>query len=136
MGCMVSYDVLWKLSRMSEYAHVRQGSPKVNLWLTLGCPLGEAGVKRNLYDGHERRKDRYPENIIHDWVNIAAKDDFVAHDASMKDDYRAMTRWGFVNSIKDKRIYNCYAANAYSNPHKFYGYLSHGVVGDCVAQWM
>ena len=136
MGCMVSYDVLWKLSRMSEYANVRQGNPKVRLWLTLGCPLGEAGVKRNLYDGHERDRDRYPENIIHDWVNIAAKDDFVAHDATMKNDYRSMKRWGFVNSITDKRIYNCYASRRHSNPHKLYGYLAHGVVGDCVARWM
>lgn len=136
MGCMVSYDVLWKLSRMSEYAHVRQGNPKVKLWLTLGCPLGEAGVKRNLYDGHERDRDRYPHDIIHDWVNIAAKDDFVAHDSTMKNDYRSMKRWGFVNSISDKHIYNCYAAHETSNPHKLYGYLAHGVVGDCVSRWM
>lgn len=136
MGCMVSYDVLWKFSRMSEYRDVRANNPKVNLWLTLGCPLGEAGVKRNLYDGHERDKDRYPENIIHDWVNIAAKDDFVAHDATMKGDYRLMKRWEFLNSIEDKRIYNCYASNGRSNPHKFYGYLAHEMVGGYVAKWI
>jgi hypothetical protein len=136
MGCMVSYDVLWKFSRMSEYADVRAGQPKVNLWLTLGCPLGEAGVKSNLYDGHERNQDKYPENIIKDWVNIAARDDFIAHDSTMKDDYRNMTKWGFVDSISDKRIYNCYAASGTSNPHKFYGYLAHGKVGKTIADWM
>jgi post-segregation antitoxin (ccd killing protein) len=88
MGCMVSYDVLWKFSRMSEYADVQAGRPKVNLWLTLGCPLGEAGVKNNLYDGNERNRDKYPQNIIKDWVNIAARDDFIAHDSTMKGDYR------------------------------------------------
>lgn len=136
MGCMVSYDVLWKFSRMSEYSNVREQGNRVNLWLTLGCPLGEAGVKSNLYDGHERQKDRYPINIIRDWVNIAAKDDFVAHDTSMKDDYRAMRRWGFLDSITDKKIYNCYAAKGSSNPHKLYGYLAHGKVGEAVANWI
>lgn len=136
MGCMVSYDVLWKFSRMSEYADVRAGEPKVNLWLTLGCPLGEAGVKNNLYDGNERNRDKYPENIIKDWVNIAARDDFIAHDSTMKGDYRKMVRWGFVDSITDKRMYNCYAADGKSNPHKFYGYLAHGTVGKTIADWM
>jgi hypothetical protein len=42
MGCIVSYDVLWKFSHMSEYAAVRDR--KVSLWLTLGSPLGEPVV--------------------------------------------------------------------------------------------
>ena len=136
MGCMVSYDVLWKFSRMSEYADVRENNPRVNLWLTLGCPLGEAGVKNNLYDGNERNQDKYPENIIKDWVNVSARDDFIAHDSTMKDDYRNMKKWGFLESVTDKKIYNCYAANDTSNPHKFYGYLAHGNVGKTIADWM
>lgn len=136
MGCMVSYDVLWKFSRMSEYEDVQKNNPKVNLWITLGCPLGEAGVKRNLYDGDERHKDRHPINIIKNWANIAAKDDFVAHDVSMKDDYKRMLNWKFIESISDKTIYNCYTSNQSSNPHKLYGYLGHGMVGQTVANWM
>ena len=136
MGCMVSYDVLWKFSRMSEYRDVQEGNPKVNLWLTLGCPLGEAGVKQNLYDGGERDHDMYPINIVRDWVNIAARDDFVAHDATMKDDYRSMLKWDFLETIKDKKVYNCYAEGGVSYPHRFYGYLAHSVVGETVANWM
>lgn len=136
MGCMVSYDVLWKFSRMSEYAEVQTSGNRVNLWMTLGCPLGEAGVKRNLYDGDERDLDKHPENIIRDWVNVAAKDDFVAHDSTMKNDYRAMLSNGYLDTITDKKIYNCFAYKERSNPHKFYGYLAHDYVGKRITDWI
>ncbi len=136
MGCMVAYDVLWKFSRMSEYSKVQASKNKVNLWMTLGCPLGEAGVKRNLYDGDERNADKHPRDIINDWVNVAAKDDFVAHDSSMKDDYRTMLSSKQIGSITDKKIYNCFAYNGKSNPHKSYGYLAHNYVGTRIADWI
>ena len=136
MGCMVSYDVLWKYSRMSEYEDVQATNNKITKWLTLGCPLGEAGVKRNLYDGDERGPDRHPANIVKDWVNIAARDDFVAHDRSMKNDFRNMKKLGYVESITDQEIYNCYYYDGVSNPHKLYGYLVHGKVGQQIADWI
>jgi len=61
MGCIVSYDVLWKFSRMSEYREVRDH--KVSLWLTLGSPLGDAWVQDNLYDSDEPEDGKYPNNI-------------------------------------------------------------------------
>jgi len=136
MGCIVTYDVLWKLSRMSEHIAVPNSGNKVNLWLTLGSPLGEAGVKRNLYDGDERGEDLHPRNIIRDWVNVAAYDDFVSHDATMKDDYKSMKQQKFLKSITDKKIYNCFAFDGTSNPHKLYGYLAHDYVGGKVADWI
>ncbi len=136
MGCMVAYDVMWKFSQMSEYSDVQASGNKVNLWMTLGCPLGEAGVKRNLYDGDERKSDKHPRKIIKDWVNVAAKDDFVAHDSSMKDDYRGMLTNGYIDSITDKKIYNCFAYKGKSNPHKSYGYLAHTYVGMRIAEWI
>ncbi|MEL7403320.1 MAG: hypothetical protein AAGJ89_07750, partial [Pseudomonadota bacterium] len=93
MGCMVSYDVLWKFSRMSEYRDVRENGNRVARWVTLGCPLGEAGVKANLYDSNEREQqdgtDKHPKGIIDQWENFAAFDDFISHDPTMKDDFRA-----------------------------------------------
>ncbi|MEM9710220.1 MAG: hypothetical protein AAF871_15700 [Pseudomonadota bacterium] len=140
MGCMVAYDVLWKFSRMSEYRDVRDNGNRVARWITLGCPLGEAGVKANLYDANERNyrggTDKHPKGIIRRWVNFAAQDDFISHDASMKDDYRAMTRYKFIDSISDYRLYNCFAQEGRSNPHKFFGYLVHPGVANVVAEWM
>jgi len=136
MGCIVAYDVLWKFSRMSEYADVRKNRPKVNLWMTLGCPLGEVGVKKNLFDSQESGEDKYPLNIINDWLNIAARDDFIAHDSTMKNDFRKMKKNGWIKSITDKKIYNCYAKAGVSNPHKLYGYLVNDVTGQAIADWI
>ncbi len=140
MGCMVAYDVLWKYSRMSEYSDLRAGGAKVNRWVTMGCPLGEAGVKANLYDANEYNyrggTDKHPKNIVGDWLNVAAVDDFIAHDATMKNDYSAMLKHDYVNSITDRRIYNCFTINGTSNPHKLYGYLANPACAATIADWI
>ncbi len=140
MGCMVAYDVLWKYSRMSEYSDLRAGGAKVNRWVTLGCPLGEAGVKANLYDANEYDfkggTDRHPMNIVGDWLNVAAVDDFISHDATMKNDYSAMLKHGYVDSITDLRIYNCFTFKGTSNPHKLYGYLANPTCAATIADWI
>lgn len=140
MGTMVAYDVLWKFSRMSEYKDVQKAENPVSLFLTLGSPLGEAGVKANLYDAHERNYPggtyKYPKNIISRWHNVAAYDDFISHDPSLKDDFRAMLKHKFLEEIKDHRIHNCWAFEGKANPHKFYGYLANPGTAGLIAEWM
>ena len=140
MGCMVAYGVLWKFSRMSEYSDLRVGGAKVNRWVTLGYPLGEAGVKANLYDANEfgfaGGTDKHPKDIVGDWLNVAAVDDFISHDATMKNDYSAMVKHGYVNSITDRRIYNCFTFEGTSNPHKLYGYLANPACAATIADWI
>lgn len=140
MGCMVAYDVMWKFSRMSEYRGIQDKGTKVKRWITLGCPLGEAGVKANLYDANERHfpggTDKHPKDIIDQWHNVAAVDDFISHDSTMKGDYRLMKKFGYVGDIKDRRIYNCYAESGTSNPHKFYGYLMNAACTNLITDWI
>lgn len=135
MGCIVSYDVLWKFSRMSEYKTVRE--KKLKRWITIGNPLGEPGVKDNLYDANERKDGKYPTNID-TWINVAAKDDFVAHDEDIKDDFEAMIDRGLIkkNRVIDREIYNFWAGDDGSNPHKLYGYLDHPDVAEQIVEWM
>ncbi|MGI9395731.1 MAG: hypothetical protein ACR2OY_13870 [Boseongicola sp.] len=140
MGCMVAYDVLWKFSRMSEYRELRDTGSKINRWVTLGCPLGEAGVKANLCDAKEydfqNGTDKHPKDIVGDWLNVAAVDDFISHDATMKNDYSAMLKHGYVNSITDISIYNCFTFKGTSNPHKLYGYLANPKCAATIADWI
>lgn len=140
MGAMVSYDVLWKFSRMSEYKDVQNAANPVSLWLTLGSPLGEAGVKANLYDANERthrdETDKYPKDIIEMWQNVAAYDDFISHDPTMRDDFRAMMKFRLLKNIKDHRIHNCWAFEGEANPHKFYGYLVNPKTAGLIADWI
>ena len=136
MGCIVSYDVLWKYSRMSEYSDLQAQGSKVGLWLTLGCPLGEPGVQDNLYDASERGGDKYPKHIIKNWVNMAAADDFVSHDGTMANDFKDMRHWGFVDGITDHEIYNFWSSNDKLNPHNFYGYLDNPHVAGQISGWV
>lgn len=136
MGCVVAYDVLWKFSQMSEYENLQRKDPNVSRWLTLGCPLGEAGVRANLYDAREHAGGRFPKAIVKDWVNIAAYDDFIAHDPTMADDFSEMLEYGYVDSITDLRMYNCWVHYNTSNPHKLYGYLANQVVAREIAKWV
>lgn len=136
MGCVVAYDVLWKFSQMSEYENLQRKTPNVSKWLSLGCPLGEAGVRANLYDAREHAGGRFPKAIVKDWVNISAYDDFIAHDPTMADDFAEMLQYGYVDSITDMRMYNCWVHYNTSNPHKLYGYLANQVVATEIANWI
>ena len=132
---MVSYDVLWKFSQMSEYRDVQDSKRRISKWITLGNPLGEPGVRKNLYDADEPDDGRYPKNIIKGWVNLSAQDDFICHDSTVKDDFKEMKKWGYVESISDRKIYNFWLGRKTSNPHKFYGYLDNPYVAREVADW-
>jgi len=136
MGCIVSYDVLWKYSRMSEYRDLQTLGSKVSLWLTLGCPLGEPGVRDNLYDASERGGDRYPRHMVKSWVNMAAADDFVSHDGTMANDFKDMLNFGYVDNITDHEVYNFWAAKDELNPHNFYGYLDNPMVASQISGWV
>lgn len=132
MGCVASYDVLWKLSHMSEYRAYHDR--KVSLWLTLGSPLGEPAVRECLYDSNEPPDGRWPRNIRR-WINVAAYDDFVAHDETAADDFRAMASLGC--DIQDlPKIHTFWVGTGGLNPHKFYGYLDHPEVARVIAAWV
>lgn len=141
LGCMVAYDLFWKYSFRSEYQHVRAAGKSVKLWLTIGCPLGEIGVQRNLLDGSALASERYPRNQFVDWVNIHAEDDFIAHVASMRRAFAVMTNRNFCRSISDRKIYNCWsyrdAASGHlvSNPHDLYGYLMNQGAAEFIGRW-
>jgi len=141
LGCMVAYDLFWKYSFRSEYRHVRAAGKPVRLWLTIGCPLGEIGVQKNLLDGGALDSEKYPRNQFLDWVNVYAEDDFIAHVESMRRAFAVMRSRGYCRAISDRKIYNCWiyrdAARGHlvSNPHDLYGYLMNQGTADFIGQW-
>lgn len=141
LGCMVAYDVFWKYSFRSEYAHMRVAGRKVALWLTIGCPLGEVGVQRNLLDGMVLEDEKYPRDQFLDWVNVHAADDYIAHVESMRSAFSTMRSKKYCRSITDRKIYNCWyyrdatKGRLVSNPHDLYGYLMNQDTARYIAQW-
>ena len=129
LGTMVAYDVLWKLSYYGEYQSLRQNCPRVNLLLTLGSPLGNRTVRKHLKGGRARGLRRYP-TLIRRWQNFAAKDDYIAHDSTLADDYSGLS------VITDHRIYNLAVRHGKAHPHHGTGYLIHPQVAEAVSTWL
>lgn len=124
LGSMITYDTLWKFSHYSEYRY-RYGKEKnIDLLVTLGSPLGDENVKNNLKGSQSKGFKRYPTNIRR-WVNIAAEDDYVAHDSKLSNDFRKMHSLNLMDEkIKDcQPVYNLAVKDGRSNPHSSLGYL-------------
>ena len=142
MGCMIAYDVLWKLGHMSEYASIRNiDGPGITLWLTLGSPLNGKYVQDRLYDADEPKVVRGPNHEIlkGPWVNIAAEDDFVSFDPTAFDDFYDFGS-GQIEII-DERIFNPFVAEDHDgkrrlDPHAEVGYLAHESLVDRLAAWL
>ena len=133
LGSMISYDTLWKFSRYGEWFDYWE--KKIDLFVTLGSPLGDVTVQDNLKGKDAKGERRYPENI-RKWVNIAAEDDYISHDSKILDDYREMKKLGLIESIKDYKIYNLSVRDGKSNPHHISGYLVHPRTAEILARWI
>ncbi len=133
-GCIVTYDVLWQLSHAPEYKEAYKIN-KIDLWLTLGSPLGDSMVRRRILGSRRKGLKRYPSNIV-SWHNVSAEDDFVSHDNTVANDYREMLKQKQVSCIRDYRIYNMAIRYGKSNPHNSLGYLIHPRTAQIVAEWL
>lgn len=134
LGTMIAYDTFWKFCRYGEY-RPDYHQKKVHFWITLGSPLADETVKRNLKGARAEGKWRYPDNIV-DWLNVAAEDDYISHDGEVSNDFQEMKELKLIRSLTDKRIYNLSVRDGKSNPHHEAGYLLHPVVSAAIAKWL
>ena len=133
-GNIVTYDALWQLSHDPEYCKTFKDA-KIDVWLTLGSPLGDSMVQKALLGADRRGRERYPTNILA-WHNVSAEDDFVAHDRTVADDFKAMMKQRQVSSIRDYRVYNMAVRYGRSDPHCSIGYLCHPRVSKVLSDWI
>jgi len=128
LGTIISYDVLWKFSHTSKYKQIKE--KKVHTWITMGSPLGDEDIKKRIKGAKETKEKKYPINI-NKWFNIASKDDYIAHDKNISNDFKKM------NVTKnDIRNYNLALNNEKSNPHFEAGYLISPEIVNIVAEWL
>jgi len=135
LGTLIAYDNLWKLSHYAEHRDVFATGHKLARWITLGCPLGNPTVRKYLKGHRASGARRYPANI-REWINVAAVGDYIAHDRTVRDDYRGMLGHGLIESIEDQRIVNLAIRHGRSNPHHSTGYLIHPTVIEAIADWL
>lgn len=130
LGSVIAYDALWELS------HLERLPGKIDLFLTLGSPLGMNYVQRRLMGNHLSGKQKYPTNI-RQWVNISSVGDMTALDRIFADDFAPMISLGIIDIIEDHcdGIYNFYRNENGLNCHRSYGYLVNPAMGKVVADW-
>ena len=128
MGSVIAYDALWELS----HSH---GNPvSIDLFLTMGSPLGQRFMQRRV-NGHDRTgADRYPRNIRR-WKNLTAIGDLTAINPWLADDFGEMLELGLVESIDDEEIFNFFRLNGELNVHAEYGYLTNEKTALTIAEW-
>ena len=130
LGSVIAYDTLWELS------HLEHLPGKVDLFLTIGSPLGMNYVQHRLM-GHDKKGiNKYPINIRR-WVNISSTGDVTALDRVFSDDFSPMLELGAITSIEDhcEGIYNFFRNEEGLNCHRSYGYLVNPAVGKVIADW-
>lgn len=128
LGSVIAYDTLWELS------HLEHLPGKIDMFLTLGSPLGMNYVQHRLMGNDYTGKMKYPTNIRH-WVNISSTGDVTALDRIFSDDFGPMLKLGIIESIEDhcEGIYNFFRNEEGLNCHRSYGYLVNPAVGKVIA---
>ena len=129
MGTVIAYESLWELTH-------EEGRPAtIDLFLTLGSPLGMNYVQKRLLGTGDGTR-RYPAGIRR-WVNVSAVGDLVSVDKSVADDFAAMVEKGLTGNIEDRHreVYTAFRNDEGLNPHRSYGYLVHPAVAGAVVEW-
>ncbi len=115
MGSIISYNALRDLGQ-------QRNPVSVHGFVTIGSPLGLPFVRGKILE--ERQYDpitRTPTVVEGTWINFADKDDPVALDERLRDDYKENASGV---RVRDDLVFNDYRTpRGDRNPHKSYGYL-------------
>jgi hypothetical protein len=137
LGTIICYDSLWHFSHNDEYRNDYGAKKKVDLFVTMGSPLGDENAKQNLRGKEGSGALRYPHNIRR-WVNLSAEDDYVSHDRVLKDDFHEMYKEGLLEEpiVDIHPLYNLTVHDEVSVPHAATGYLLHPAFIDVLHGWI
>lgn len=133
-GSVIAYDVLWELSH-DEALREQYSDSKIEMWLTLGSPLGDRNIQKRLMGAKEHPTSRFPSNVI-SWHNVSAEDDYTCHDNTLADDFKKMLRQRLVSTVHDYCVFNLAVRYGKSNPHSSVGYYIHPRVSKIIADWL
>ncbi|RMH20023.1 MAG: hypothetical protein D6698_04930 [Gammaproteobacteria bacterium] len=137
LGSIVCYDCLWKFSHYGEYRQDYGSQRLVDLFVTIGSPLGDENVKQHLKGHSCSGRLRYPHNIRR-WVNLSAEDDYISHDNHLSNDYHRMSELDLLDEpVRDIHpIYNLTVRKGHSNPHSAIGYLISPEFASLLHDWL
>ena len=130
MGSVIAYDTLWELS------HDDQHSGRIDLFMTLGSPLGTRFINKRIRGRSSHGRRRYPTNIRR-WENFSARAEMTALHPELRPYFSEMLELGVLESLTDHvDLYNHFHGDLGLNVHKSYGYLAHPAVAERLAAWL
>ena len=133
-GSAIAYDVLWQLTHDGAFSQ-KYGNAKVELWITMGSPLGDNQIRKHLAGAKGKAENRFPGNVV-SWQNVSAEDDYTCHDMTLADDFRKMMDNRIVSEVHDFQVYNLAVRYGRSNPHSSVGYYIHPRISKIVSDWL
>jgi hypothetical protein len=123
-GSVIAWDTLWELGD--------KGGP-IDLFLTMGSPLGTRYIRRQLKGAAAAATARYPRGIRR-WHNLAALGGLTALGHRFGDDFSEMRQAGLVSAITDQTdLRNPFRGTEGLNVHRCYGYFVNAATGAAVA---
>jgi len=128
MGSVIAWDALWQMSR------VEARNVPVDLWVTMGSPLGGNYLQQRLLGFDKEDAQRYPDNVRR-WINVSAVGELTALDRTLANDFAPMLEHGLIDEIVDHEIFTFYREAGALNVHNEYGYLMHETTGRIVRDW-
>lgn len=128
MGSVIAYDSLWELT------HGGRDHVVIDLFLTMGSPLGQRYVQKRIKGNASIGKDRYPHNIRH-WTNLSAVGDMTAIDPWLAKDFNEAIELGVVETFEDALVHNYFRLGNALNVHAEYGYMVNERTARTVARW-
>jgi hypothetical protein len=128
MGSVIAWDSLWQL------AHNDRDAVAIDLFMTMGSPLGQRFIQRRLQGSKESGTERYV-NGIRRWVNLSAIGDLTSVDPDLGDDFAQMVELGMVETIEDHPVHNYFRLEGTLNVHAEYGYLANDVTARFISDW-
>lgn len=132
LGSVIAWDTLWSLCHAARPAQTIAG---IDMFLTLGSPLGTRFIRQRLLGAGASGAERYPCGI-HRWRNLSALGDLMALGHRFADDYAEMRQLGLVAEITDQiDLVNPFRGEDGLNPHKCYGYFVNVTTGAAIADW-
>ena len=125
-GSIIAWDTLWTL---------RGEGGAIDLFLTLGSPLGTNYIQRRLMGAMADGAARYP-TVISRWRNLVAVGDLTALGHRFAVDFAEMQNLGLVTGISDRTdLLNPYRDAEGLNVHRCYGYFVNVATGQAIAHW-
>ncbi|MEE8248700.1 MAG: hypothetical protein V3R59_00575 [Gammaproteobacteria bacterium] len=130
MGSVIAYDTLWELS------HDDQHSGRIDLFMTLGSPLGTRFINKRIRGRSSHGRRRYPTNIRR-WENFSARAEMTALHPELRPFFSEMLELDVLESLTDYvDLYNHFHGDLGLNVHKSYGYLAHPAVAERLVAWL